>query len=135
MIKHSEEDFAHVCYDLGASLTMTRFHMAVQRATEVAGAAMTLAQALGQKPAQSYAKLFNELSTEEVVQALARAHAVAGDPSDALAWAREIGSSGKVKSEKDDDASWAVQRRIHALMGVADGMLDRSSEAPPRSAP
>jgi hypothetical protein len=77
----------------------------------------------------------NEISTEEVTQALARAHAAWGDPSDALAGARQIGRGGKVKSKDDFEGCCAVRPRIHALPGVAEGILDRSSGVRPPPAP
>jgi tetratricopeptide (TPR) repeat protein len=105
-----------------------------QRAAEVAAAAMTLAQALGDKPSQSYAILFNQINTEEITRALARAHAASGDANEALAWAKQIGSSGKANPD-DDRQAWAVQRRIHALVGIAEGILDRSSHIAPNTGP
>jgi hypothetical protein len=124
-----------VCYDAGLDFTMASAQMASRRAAEIAGAAMTLSRALGERPAQSYAILFNEVSSDEVILALARAHAASGEPCDALTWAEQVGSGAKVKSDEDDDTSWAVQRRIYALMGVAEGILDRSSDALPRTVP
>jgi hypothetical protein len=117
-----------VSYDAGRAFTMTSARLATQRAEEVAVAAMGLAQALGQRPTQSYAVLFNDISVEEVTLALARTHAFLGDPSDALTWARQIGSSDKVKPKDDRHTCWAVERRIYALIGVAEGILDRSRE-------
>lgn len=113
------------------SYTMGSYSSSVEHAAGVASAAMTLAQALGKQPAQSYAILFNDIRIEEVTQALARAHAASGDARAALAWAKQIGSSGKVNSNEDYEALWAVQRRIHAILGVAEGILDRSSEVLP----
>jgi hypothetical protein len=116
-----------VRYDDGDSFTMLSHDMSCERAAEVAAAAMRLALALGEKPKESYAVLFNEINTNEVTQALARAHAASGDPTAALAWARKIGSDSKADSN-DDENAWAVQRRIHALIGVAEGILDRTSK-------
>src|SRR5262249_13229748 len=124
-----------VRYDAGLDFTMQSARMRDRRAADVAAAAMTLQQALDERPAQSYAVLFNDILTEEVVRALAQAHAASGAPSDALAWARQVGSSRNVKSKEDDEGSWAVQRRVYALIGVAEGILDRSSDARPRPAP
>lgn len=119
-----------VCYDLGLGFTMSSYFASRRRAADVAAAAITLAIALGQKPAESYAVLFNEVNAEEVTRALARAHAASGDPSEALAWAKQIGSGGKVKSDDDLQIRFAVERRIHALVGVAEGILDRSRPKP-----
>jgi hypothetical protein len=109
--------------------------MSIERAAEVAASAMALAQALGQQPAESYAILFSDINAEEVTQALARAHAASGDVNEALIWAKRIGSSDKIKARDDHETRWAVERRIHALIGVAEGILDRSSEAPPKNEP
>ncbi len=124
-----------VCYDAGLAFTFGSYRMSVKRAEEVAAAAMGLSLALGQKPDQSYAILFNGINTVELTRALARTHAVSGDASDALAWAQQIGSSGKVNSYEDHDARCAVRRRIYALIGVAEGILNRSSMALPETGP
>jgi hypothetical protein len=116
------------------SFTLVGNGTSVQHSAEVAAAAMTLSQALEQKPAQSYAILFNEITNDAVTQALARAHAVSGDVREALAWAKQIGSDVTLKSA-NDDAGWALGRRIHALIGAAEGILDRSSNGPPKPAP
>jgi tetratricopeptide (TPR) repeat protein len=123
-----------VRYDDSNFFTMLSHHMSSQRAAEVAAAAMTLAQAFGEKPAESYAVLFNEINTEEIIRALARAHAASGDANEALAWAKKIGSDSKADS-KDVEHAWAVKRRIQALVGVAQGILERSSDLPPKPEP
>ena len=122
-----------VRYDAGYG-TMASYRWSCKLAAEVAGGAMTLAQALGEKPAKSYAVLFDDINTEEIVQALARAHAASSDASEALAWAKKIGSDGKADSH-DDKSAWAVERRIHALIGVAEGTLERSGDLPPKPEP
>jgi tetratricopeptide (TPR) repeat protein len=114
-----------VRYEDGLAGTMLSIQIASRDAAKVAAAAMSLSQALGQRPDRSYAISFDEICTEEVTQALARAHAAKGDPAEAVAWARRIGSSGKVNS---DENCWAVQRRIYALIGAAEGILDRTGE-------
>jgi tetratricopeptide (TPR) repeat protein len=124
-----------VNYDFDGAFTVCLAQMQERHMAEVAGAAMTLSQALGQRPDRSYAILFNDIYAEEVIRALARAHAASGDPNDALAWARQIGSDAKVKPEKDDDTRAAVERRVHALIGVAEGILDRSGGVSPRPEP
>jgi hypothetical protein len=40
----------------------------------------------------------------------------------ALAWAKTLGSSKP--NSNDDRHAWAVQQRVHALVGVAEGILD-----------
>jgi tetratricopeptide (TPR) repeat protein len=115
-----------VCYGQRYASTISSYEMQRERAAEVATAAMEFAQALGQRPAQSYTILFSECN-EDAAQALAYAHALWGDPIKALVWSRQIGSGGKVKSN-EDPSYWGVQRRIHALLGVAEGILARSLE-------
>ncbi len=137
-----------ICYDARSFSTMASIQMWNQRAAEVAAAAMTFSQALGQKPAQSYAVLFNDIDTQEVIRALARAQAASSAPNEDLSWANNIGSNGKdwaalviavqgslswaeqiSRSGKvnvnDYRHDWAVERRLHALIGVAEGILDR----------
>jgi tetratricopeptide (TPR) repeat protein len=118
-----------VCYDEGLGFTMASHHMSMRRTVEVAAAAMALSQALKRQPAESYAILFNEISAQGVIWALARNHAVSGDQSEALAWAKKIGSGDRAESRDD---SLAVERRIYALLGVAEGMLDRSRDSLPQ---
>jgi tetratricopeptide (TPR) repeat protein len=108
-------------YDDHSFFSMGSHLMSTERAVEVASAAMALSLALGQKQDESYAMAFNEVRTEEIVQALARTHATCGNSSDALAWAKQIGSGGKIDS---DEKRREVERRIHALIGVAEGKLD-----------
>jgi hypothetical protein len=122
-----------VRYGAGFATTNALSQRNDELAAEVAAAAMTLAQTIDQQPEESYAILFADIITEEVIQALARAQAAAGDPRAALAWARQIGSSDKVKSVDDFESLWPVLQRIHALIGVAEGVLDRSSNAQPET--
>jgi tetratricopeptide (TPR) repeat protein len=117
-------------YDDGLGGTNASSQISSRYAAELAGTAITFAEALGQRPEQSYAVLFNDILTAEIVQALARAHAATGNARDALAWAKQIGSSEKIKPAGGDKASWAVERRVHALLGVAEGILDRGGELP-----
>jgi tetratricopeptide (TPR) repeat protein len=117
-------------YDGSTASTGASRHWADMRAAEVAESAMTLAQAFGQQPDKPYDLLFNDCNAEEVIQAIARAHAASGDANKALTWAKRIGSSDKIKAKNDSKTMWAVERRIHALIGVAEGILDRSSETP-----
>jgi tetratricopeptide (TPR) repeat protein len=114
-----------VCYELDGGFTMSSNSLSVQRATDVAGAAMGLFQALDQKPAQSYAVLFNEVADEQVARSLARVHAHWGDANEALAWAKQIGCDDRAGSKDNFHDAQAVERRIHALIGVAEGILDR----------
>lgn len=114
-------------YDALPFFTSTSYLTSIRSTAEVAAAAMELAQALDYKPVQSYAEIFNE-ADKEVVQSLARAHAAFGDPKEAVAWAKQIGSGEKIPEEDKNRVTLAVRRRIHALLGVAEGMLDRSKQ-------
>jgi tetratricopeptide (TPR) repeat protein len=111
-------------YDAGFAVSNGLQRMWLQRAAEVAEAAMALSLALGEQPEQLYAILFNESRSEEVTRALARAHAFSG-PNDALGWARQIGSNGKAKPK---GTVWSAQLQIFAIIGVGEGILDRSPE-------
>ncbi|MGE5326610.1 MAG: hypothetical protein ACM3NO_06195 [Deltaproteobacteria bacterium] len=115
-----------ICYEPG--FTMMSMHNSRVQAARVAAAAMTLAHALGQKSSQPYETLFKDFDNE-VVRALARAHARIGNTTAALEWARRIGSDDKIASKEDFDTLWAVERRIHALVGAAEGLLDRAGGA------
>ena len=48
------------------------------------------------------------------------------DSNEAIAWAKQIGSGDKVAAKENDRVRWAVERRIHALIGVAAGIHDSS---------
>lgn len=110
------------------SFTISSGLAATQVASEVAAAAMTLSLTLGDKYAESYAIMFKDFDCE-VIRALARAHVVGGDTYEALAWAKNVGSNQKVKSTDDVAEVSAVQSRIHALLGVAEGTLDKQATA------
>jgi tetratricopeptide (TPR) repeat protein len=109
-----------VFYEEG--FTGLSWRIATENAAELARLSMTLANLLGQRPAKSYAELFRDIRSTEIVRALARAHAAAGNPQEALTWARQIGSDGKVDPK---DTGYEVTQRIDALIGAAEGMLDR----------
>jgi tetratricopeptide (TPR) repeat protein len=119
-----------VRYDAGPAFTISSSISATERAVEVASSAMELSQALGQRPPTSYAVLFTDVGPT-IIEALARAHALSGDPSEALAWAERIGLNCKVKSKEDWDTLFAVEQRIFALIGLAEGLLDRSDALGP----
>ena len=125
-------------YDLppNYSTSLTR-SMAVDKAQRLAGAAMTLAQSLGESHNTRYAEMFKDLPWPEVVRATARAHAMNGDAKEAQAWAAQIGSDEKLASPDDRqvtaqnlDATSRVEQRIYALIGVAEGILDARGIAP-----
>jgi tetratricopeptide (TPR) repeat protein len=113
-----------VCYESSDAFTIGSHLESVRRGAEVASAAMALAQALGTKPDQSYAVLFQKITTAKIVHSLARTHAAMGDPAEAIAWAKKIGSDAKVDL-RNDHPSWAVEQRMQALLGAAEGILDR----------
>jgi len=117
-------------YDAGFAFTMLSHQWDLRRAEELSAAAMTLAQALGEKPPTSYAAAFKDIPWGGVIRALARAHAAAGDPGQALQWARRIGSSETGRSREDDETRRAVDQRIHALIGVAEGIRKRQNMPP-----
>lgn len=108
-----------------ASFTLASRLAAIRRASELAAAAMTLSQTLGKQYPESYAIMFKDFRSEEIVRALARAHVASGDANEALAWSRRIGSNKKLKSSEDWKAASSVKSRIHALVGVAEGILDK----------
>jgi tetratricopeptide (TPR) repeat protein len=121
-----------VCYEPAFTMAST-FH-SQRQAARVAAAAMRLAQALGQKPSQPYEISFKKFDAE-AIRALARAQAGSGNADDALRWARRIGSGGKIPSEDHLEAALAVQQRVHALIGAAEGLLDLSSGVSGESRP
>jgi tetratricopeptide (TPR) repeat protein len=116
-------------YDQSDFFTMASHQASVERTAAVAAAAMELAQALESTPDQSYAILFKDFNSTEVIQALARTHATCGNTcgnvNDAVAWAKQIGTANKIPEEDKNRVRSAVQQRIHALLGVAEGMIDR----------
>jgi tetratricopeptide (TPR) repeat protein len=114
-------------YDADDSFTMASHAMTVRHTAEVAAAAMELAQALQIKPSDSFADFFKDVN-EEVVQSLARSHVKYGRPEEASAWAKQIGSDETIPKKDADRVRWAVERRIHALLGVAEGMLERGKK-------
>ena len=103
---------------------------AIERSAEVASAAMSLAILLHRPSNESRAVDFDRFYPEVVV-ALAREQARSGDANDALNWAHKIGSD-KIEMTEEGRLrdSWGVQRRLHALIGVAEGILDRLGVAP-----
>ena len=88
---------------------------------------MTLSLSLGEKHTVSYAILFKDFDCEVIE--LLRAHVVGGDARETLAWAENVGSNQKVKSTDDAAEVFSVRRRIHALLGVAEGILDKQATA------
>ncbi len=114
-------------YDIEFAFTLGLSQLSEERTAELAASAMTLAQTIPLEPKPDYAALLNDVWSDAVIQALARAHAATGDVAEALAWAHRIGSDRKVASAEDKEGARALQRRINALIGVAEGMLERSA--------
>jgi tetratricopeptide (TPR) repeat protein len=115
-------------YDEGPFFTMLSHSFWVRHAAGLADAAMTLKQALNEDDTR-FEVAFKDVVNEEVIQSLARAHAANGSPQAAIAWASRIGSDRKIVTDDDSESRRDVQRRIHALVGVAEGMLDKSNRA------
>jgi hypothetical protein len=113
-----------VYYDAGPGFTLASAIAAGERAAEVAAAAMAFAQAIELQPETSYLDAFKR-DAVDVVQALARAHAAYGDVDGALAWVTKLGSDAKLTADYDE-VWFDVKRRIHALIGVAQGIVDRT---------
>jgi len=122
-------------YDIGTAMTSASLNRANRCAAEVATAAMTLALELGLKPADSYAVSFDDLDTDEVVEALARTQAAYGAVDEALAWARQVGRDDKIMPGDDLQARCGVERRVFALLGVAKGTFQHSNAIRPGDAP
>jgi tetratricopeptide (TPR) repeat protein len=114
-----------IVYQASFNFTGASRRAADRRASEVAAGAMTLSQTLDQQYRQSYAIMFNDFQTGAIVRALARAHAASGDVSEALAWSRRIGSNEQIKTSEDWKAAISVESRINAIIGVAEGILDK----------
>ncbi len=99
-----------------------------RRAARLAAASMTLSESLHQLPREPYAAAFADFGPE-VISELARAHALSGSPREALAWARQIGATEPTQGVKDWQQHEAILQRIAALLGVAEGILEREGKA------
>jgi tetratricopeptide (TPR) repeat protein len=108
------------------SVTMASHLSSIRTAASVASAAMFLSLQLQLRPEEPYEILFKDFDAD-VIRALARAHADSGKADEALVWALRIGSDGKVASENDRTKVWSIERRICALIGVAEGILDSTT--------
>ncbi len=104
--------------------TMMSWQWADERAAEVGAAAMTLSLMLGEPPDVRYDVAFRDVLEQSIIRALARAHAANGNANGALTWADRVGSDKKAP-ENDFKATDAVECRVGALVGVAEGMLDK----------
>jgi len=86
---------------------------------------MELALALPLEPKPDYAQLLSDLEPEYVMRAVARAYAAHGDVDEAANRAQQVGSGNTLVGDADVRDLKAVERRIDALLGVAEGILDR----------
>ena len=107
-------------YYTGLSMSVT-----LNRAVECSAAAMELTQVLNEPTEENYADSFKELD-EQVIRSLARAHAIHGDEQKALEWANRIGSDKKAEDNFEEQN--AVMQRVNALVGVAEGMLEKQAK-------
>jgi hypothetical protein len=87
---------------------------------------MELSVLLNQGPGQSYADSFSSINMVQIIRSLARTHAECGDEREALAWAKQVGSGNRIITHDDSLEASASERRIYALVGVAEGILDRA---------
>ena len=112
-----------IMFDQKPYFTSLSYSFTVNRATELAAAAMTLHQALNGDQGFDYAVVFKDVH-KDVIESLARAHAASGDANGAYQWASRIGSNEKLEPYSDHDST-LVQQRLHGLIGVAEGLLAR----------
>ena len=119
-----------VVFDQGSYFSSRSYFFNINRAAELAAAAMTLHQAFDEPQDRDYAVVFQDVH-KDAIQSLACAHAEYGDAKDAIAWASRIGSDEKMESENDHESQVLVERRIHALIGVAEGLLARQARLKP----
>ena len=108
---------------------MASIRWAVSRSAEVAAATMTLTQTLGENQDFDYAGAFKDEQFAEIIRAVARAHVATGDAKAALAWASRIGSDEKIPANDEHSARNSVENRINALLGVAEGILDKGRDS------
>lgn len=107
------------------AFTLVSADAAMRQAAQVAVAGLTLAHALEENLGQPYLEAFADAG-DPVIEALARAHTVLAGAGVALNWAGRIGSDRKPERRNDSEADWAIGRRVHALIGVAEGVLNRN---------
>ncbi|HEV8004128.1 MAG TPA: hypothetical protein VGP63_29960 [Planctomycetaceae bacterium] len=111
-------------YDQSRAFTSMSYQGQVNRAANLGAAALTLSQVLRKRYPVSYAILFADFDAR-VVRALARAQAAIGAPDEALAWSRQIGSPEVRKSNHEWRDGLPVEQRVAALLGTAEGILER----------
>lgn len=116
-----------VNYTMGHAFTMSSHRWTERRAAEVAEHAMTLAQTLPHEHENNYAMDFNDIHTDIIIQALARAHSEHGNPQEAISWVLQVGSDTMFPLSEFEARS-AIERRIYALIGVTEGILKRKEK-------
>jgi hypothetical protein len=105
-----------ICYIDGGTLSGHLWR--AKQATEIAVDALRLAEALRLSFDEPYSKLFDGFDGD-VVRALAREHASSEKTLQAMEWVTCIGSSDGESSQE------ALHRRVCALLGAAEGILDK----------
>jgi hypothetical protein len=101
----------------------------IRRSSKLASTAFKLSHFLERRYPESFAISFAELYPETVF-AVAREQTVLGETQDALAWARQIGTP-KLKGAKIVESDrFGADMRIAALLGVAEGILERQGKLP-----
>jgi hypothetical protein len=111
-------------YDQTQFFSLSSYSGQIKRAAKLAAAAMCLSQKLGKRYPVSYAILFTDFDAQ-VVRELARAHAASGVPAEALAWSRQIGSTDVRQSKQEWKDGLPIEQRVAALLGTAEGILER----------
>jgi DNA-directed RNA polymerase specialized sigma24 family protein len=96
-------------YDATVIFTMGSYGAAMNRACDLASAAVRLQVALGRADWSACPEAFEEAPVE-LINAVARAQAEAGDAVGGVSWAREIADLGN---------------RAWAIVGLADGILEK----------
>lgn len=117
------------CYD-GPVFNNASRRSSHERAAEVAAAAMICHHSIDPKAKIRWEEVFADVEPEQVIRALARAHAISGDATEALEWSQNIGSEDRIDAAENFAGVRAVQQRIYALVGVAEGILARLSDGP-----
>ncbi len=116
-------------YDRTHFFTSLSYQGQINRAANLGAAAMTLSQKLDKRYPTPYSALFADFDAK-VVRRLARAHAASGSPEDALAWSRQIGSTEMIQSKEEWKAEQPLEQRVAALLGTAEGILERQGRLP-----
>jgi hypothetical protein len=119
-----------VIYDKEPAGGLSGYFQSIRRTARLAGAAANLAHRLQEHYPDSFAVSLAD-SYPEVVLAVAREQTALGATQDALLWTRQVGtprSNGKKVSELH---RFGVKLRTAALLGVAEGILQREGKLQP----